>query len=129
MSDKLLSCSDDALVAEVARRLALRTSARLVSDGASTTPMTPSTGGGAVEIPTDLADTQHDSEAIRRLLEANSRRGLRRCEVGEAFRMAGREALNIDQKIQYLIGRNELAGESGPDGRRYWRLVVTGKRS
>ena len=70
------------------------------------TVVTLNVGVPAVEIPDGLARLHHDSEAIRRLLEANSQRlGLRRCEIGEAFRKAGRQALNIDQKVQYLIGR------------------------
>jgi len=127
MPDDLDNYSNEALLAEVARRLGLRTSTSRAADDGGAKVVTLHVGIPAVEIPDGLARLQHDSEAIRRLLEANSQRlGLRRCEIGEAFRKAGRQALNIDQKVQYLIGRNELVGEIGPEGRTYWRLAETG---
>lgn len=127
MTADLHEYSDEALLAEVARRLRLSTPTSVAVNDARKAVVTLGSGVPTVEIPDGLASLQHDSEAIRRLLEANGQRiGLRRCEIAEAFRKAGRRALNIDQKIQYLIGRNELVGQIGPAGRTYWRLAGTG---
>ena len=124
MPTDLHNYSDEALLAEVARRLRTSTS---YANAAGAEVVALHVRVPAVEVPGDLAGLRYDSEAIRQLLEANSKGpGLRRCEIREAFRTAGREALHIDQKVQYLIGRHELIGEIGPDGRTYWRLAETG---
>src|SRR5581483_7509642 len=104
---ELHAYSDEALLAEVARRLALRTpTSGVVND---VPPLVRRVEVPAFQIPENLASVQHDSDAIRQLLHANrDRLGLRRCEIGEAFRLVGRTALNVDQKVQYLIDRNEL---------------------
>ena len=74
MPDDLHNHSDEALLAEAARRLGFRTTTGHAADDAGARVATVHVGVPAVDIPDGLADLQHDSEAIRRLLEVNGQR-------------------------------------------------------
>jgi hypothetical protein len=122
MTDDLHHYSDDELIAEVARRLGLRASSS-PAEVVGADLVTLHVGLPDIVIPDGLAKIRYDSDAIRELLWANSRRiGLRRCEIADAFYKAGRKtSFNIDQKVQHLKG--ELIRKIGPDGHPYWRMA------